>query len=348
MNDTGVAAHRRTILCFEWARGLAAAMVVLLHVTQGIMTNYPINAIGENRVVIWTVSQFLLTRWAVPVFLMISGALLLNPKKHTGWKDVWRYERRMILVLVTFGYMFCLMEQFARTHQFAPELFGISALNLLSGKSWSHLWYVYAMIGIYLLLPMMKAYVAIDSRENLRIFLIVLFALTVCVPSLNSALATSFVTLIWIPSYLFYFLLGYYAFNYMKLTPRLAISCIVFVVAGCFVQTSYVLSGNYGEWVRSPASVFVVGLSLMVFLLFKNYFERPFTQNGIVARASSYSFGIYVVHPLFLNIAYKMFGLGPWSMPPVAFEISMWTFALFGSVIVIWIMRKMPGLRKIL
>jgi hypothetical protein len=35
-------------------------------------------------------------------------------------------------------------------------------------------------------------------------------------------------------------------------------------------------------------------------------------------------------------------------MPPVAFELSMWLFALLGSVLVVWIMRKIPELRRIL
>lgn len=210
---------RKTVLCFEWARGVAAAMVVFLHVTQGIMTNYPISAIGESRTVVWTVTQFLLTRWAVPVFLMISGALLLDSEKQICWKDIWRYERRMVLVLATFGYMFCLMEQFAGTRQLTPELFGISALNLLSGKSWSHLWYLYAMMGIYLLLPMVKAYAKNASREDMRIFLIILFVLTICIPSLNNALSITIDTLIWIPSYLFYFLLGHYAFTFIDTPP---------------------------------------------------------------------------------------------------------------------------------
>lgn len=229
-----------------------------------------------------------------------------------------------------------------------PPLFGISALNLLSGKSWSHLWYLYAMMGIYLLLPMMKAYVATARRKDLQIFLIVLFAFTSCIPSFNNAMSTNVVTLIWIPCYVFYFFLGYYAFNFLELTRRLTLPCAVLVTLGCLVQTTYVLAGNYGEWVRSPASVFVFGLSLMVFLLFKKYFERPFEPDGVVALASSYSFGIYVIHPVFVNVAYKVIGLGPWSMPPVAFELSMWLFALLGSVLVVWIMRRIPGLRRIL
>lgn len=204
---------------------------------------------------------------------MISGALLLNPEKQARWKDIWRYERRMALVLATFGYVFCLMEQYAETRQLSTELFGISALNLLSGRSWSHLWYLYAMMGIYVLLPMVKAYTTSVSRGDLRTFLIILFVLTACIPSLNSALSIAVDTLIWIPSYLFYFLLGYYVFSYIESTPQLISVCIFLVVLGSFAQISYITSGDYGDWVRSPSSVFVAKLSLMVFLLFKNHCE---------------------------------------------------------------------------
>lgn len=86
----------------------------------------------------------------------------------------------------------------------------------------------------------------------------------------------------------------------------------------------------------------------MVFLLFKNHCEKSYNPRGIVAFASSYSFGIYVIHPIFLNVAYKVLGLGPWSMPPVLFELSMWLVAYLGSAGMIWTMRKIPGLRRIL
>ncbi len=86
----------------------------------------------------------------------------------------------------------------------------------------------------------------------------------------------------------------------------------------------------------------------MVFLLFKGHCEKPYGPKGVVAFASSYSFVIYVLHPIFLNIAYKALGLGPWGAPPVLFELSMWAVAFFGSAVVIWVMRKIPGMRRIL
>ncbi len=292
--------------------------------------------------------QLVLTRWAVPVFLMISGVLLLEPSKRVAWKDVWRYERRMILVLITFGYLFCLMEEYVAIRCVGLRLFRESLLNLLSGKSWSHLWYLYALMGIYLLLPVFRSYVASATREDQRTFLIVLFVFTVLVSSVNEIFGTELKTFVWLPCYVFYFLLGHYAFRWVSLDARLAVICVVLTIAGCVVQVSYVLGGSYGAWVRGPASPFVTALSLLVFLSFKRWLDRPYKPNGVVALLSSYSLGIYVLHPLFLNVAYKALGLGPWSMPPVIFEVGMWSFAFFGSVAMMWVLRKIPGVRRIM
>ena len=174
------------------------------------------------------------------------------------------------------------MEQYAGTHQLSPELFGVlSALNLFLRQKLVSPWYLHAMMGIYVLLPMVKAYTTSISREDLRIFLIILFVLTVCIPSLNSALFIAVDTLIWIPSYLFYFLLGYYAFTYIDSTPpRLLSVCISLVVLGSFAQISYVTSGDYGDWVRSPSSVFVAGLSLMVFFSSRITARKPYSPKA--------------------------------------------------------------------
>ncbi len=83
------------------------------------------------------------------------------------------------------------------------------------------------MMGIYVLLPMVKAYTTSVSRGDLRTFLIILFVLTVCIPSLNGALPIAVDTLIWTPSYLFRFLLGHHALTYIDSPPPINI-CLHF------------------------------------------------------------------------------------------------------------------------
>lgn len=74
----------RRINEFEWLRVFAAGAVVMIHVLAGISDNVSVADVGIVRASAWGIVQVVI-RWAVPVFLMITGALLLNPEKKIGW-----------------------------------------------------------------------------------------------------------------------------------------------------------------------------------------------------------------------------------------------------------------------
>ena len=71
------------IAYFQRARCLGALAVVLLHVLSVPLADTPVEVIGHARAFVWYEAQTVLTRWAVPVFFMITGALLLDPSTLT-------------------------------------------------------------------------------------------------------------------------------------------------------------------------------------------------------------------------------------------------------------------------
>ena len=110
--------------------------------------------------------------WAVPVFLMITGALLLNPEKDITYKKCFLYARRILLALVLFGTTFALV-MMVGSHQ--PINIGQALLQVFEDKSFAHLWYLYILIGLYLTLPVIKGFINSASRETLGTLLLVLF-----------------------------------------------------------------------------------------------------------------------------------------------------------------------------
>lgn len=46
---------------------------------------------------------------------------------------------------------------------------------MINGNSWSHLWYLYALIGLYLILPMLKAFVNNSNEKTLLYLISVIF-----------------------------------------------------------------------------------------------------------------------------------------------------------------------------
>lgn len=349
IHRSGSNARQGKVLYFEWLRCLGAAAVVMIHVTSGIMDNYPISEVGTARALIWSLMQVALLRRAVPVFFMITGALLLDPSKEIGWSKVWGYVRRMAIVLFTWGFLFCIMQRLFTERALTLSLLTGSLLDLLSNKGFSHLWYIYALIGAYLLLPMLRTWVASADESDQRVMLAILFVFTCVVPTLNAAFGLELSTFVWVTSSVFYVLLGYYAHGRLELNGRmLAVGFGSLLVCMLLKTYGIVAVGEYWKWLHGPACPFEAIWSLCVFLLAKRWFDRQYAERGIVARGADLSFGVYVLHPLFINVLYKVLNWMPWRLPPMVFEATIWSISCMGSVVLIYIARRIPLVRTIL
>ena len=278
---------------------------------------------------------------------MITGALLLNPEKKVGWGGVRKYSLRMVGVLITFGLAYCLMELVFSTRTLNVSVVMQAVLNLIQGRSWNHMWYVYALLGLYLLLPMFRSYVASATRADLRVMLTILGVSTLVVPTVNAVAGLAVSNLVWLTSSAFYLLLGWYAFAYLRLERR-------FVVVGClcvFVMVAlkcvYAIGfGSWSNWVEYPYDPLITGWSLLVFLLARRWLDRPYGK--AVAALSSASFGIYLLHPLVINVLYKVLDVGVGSLPPVAFEVVVWCAAFGGAWALTGLLRRVPLVGRLL
>lgn len=194
----------------EWLRVLACLAVVLIHCFATPLDNMTVLEVGPGRAFAWTELLVVLGRWAVPVFLMVTGALLLDPARPVGWRKVARYVRRMAAVLLSFGTLYALMELAFDAKALSPAMLPEAVLRVLQERSWAPLWYLYDLIGVYLLLPLLRSFVASDGRESQRVLLLVLFVTTLAVPTLNAATGLGAARLAWLGSSVFYVLLGWH------------------------------------------------------------------------------------------------------------------------------------------
>ena len=97
---------------------------------------------------------------AIPCFLMITGCLLLDPKKDINFNKIKKYLIRIIGALAIFGFTFCFIENiFNHGFNNIPNLLYKSFINLITGNSWSHMWYLYMLIGIYIITPILRTFV---------------------------------------------------------------------------------------------------------------------------------------------------------------------------------------------
>ena len=116
---------------------------------------------------------------------------------------------RMGTVLILFGSAFALLEQIFERKTLEIEMIPNSVLLVLQQKSWSHLWYLYVLIGIYLVLIPLKKFVDNSSNKEICIFIAILLAGNFIIPTFNIAFSTKIENYMLFTQYVTYVLLGY-------------------------------------------------------------------------------------------------------------------------------------------
>lgn len=341
MSGSGASGGR--IWYLEWLRLFACLAVVLIHCFTTLLDNATVADVGVPRALGWTELLVVLCRWAVPVFLMITGALLLDPGREVGWPRVRAYFTRIAAVLLTFGTLFALMELVFELRSFTPAIIPTSVMNVLQGRSWAHLWYLYDLLGVYLLLPLLRPFVAGAGRRDLERMLLILFLFSLVVPTVNSALGLSLDTLVWLGSSVFYVLLGWYLRSYdVSSGPACALGAVGTVVTAGIAAFGILSNGSYLSWAWSPSSPLVSAQAVAVFLVARSRLDSPMRPGGFPATVASLSFALYVVHPVFANLLYKVLDWAAAPLPPLVFELATFVVVLVPSLALAELVRRLP------
>lgn len=335
----------------EWLRVLACLAVVLIHCFATPLDNMTIQEVGIGRAIAWTELLVVFGRWAVPVFLMVTGALLLDPSRKMGWHKVFCYVKRMATVLFVFGSLFALMELVFDTKTFVLSMLPAAFLRMLQERSWAHLWYLYDLIGVYLLLPLLRSFVASNEEGSQRVLLVVLFVTALVVPTFDSATGAGIVRLAWLGSSVFYVLLGWYLHRFgARLRVVLPIGAACAVVCAAMAGGGIAVCGEYLSWAWVPSSPLVAAYSSAVFSVVKKWGSEP--RALLVARTvcavSSLSFAVYLVHPVFCNLFYKAFDWVAAPLPPVAFESVTLAVVFSLSMMLAALLKRVPLMRGLL
>ena len=166
-----MSSHR--IIYLEVLRIIATIAVLVNHIPLVAIHLYD-DSVGDNgKFIINGIVH--IVHFAVPVFVMITGALLLDKDRPISWRKAWNYTWRMIVILGTVGVVFAWMEIFFEERHFNLLQIPYAIINTLQGKTWTHLWYLYMLVGLYLLLPMLKATVNTLAQKQLDILIVILF-----------------------------------------------------------------------------------------------------------------------------------------------------------------------------
>lgn len=329
---------RKKDLKIEYIRAIAAIGVVAIHtIYSGIL--YSGDSTTYYVVLFFTMIKNMLY-WAVPCFGMISGFLLLNPDKEISVKIIIRkYLARIIIILLLFGTAFSWIEIVFNSHTISITQIPEAVLMVLKHQTWEHLWYLYALITIYLMLPIWK-YIARKSNDFTLVgVIIVLYILSVILNSRDISLHM-------------FFMMGE-AFRRQLISFERIGALAVFGGSSALILTTVylheVLTINLNIMLGYTSLFVAIQAYALFSLLYSSSYDRVKRKMKFVMLCiSDYSFGIYIVHMFFVNLEYKVLKLQLMnSLASLFIFVIMITVNVCLSYIVTAVIKMMPGLKRL-
>ncbi len=331
-------------------RAIATIAVILLHLSGGWMGSVRVNTSA------WAVFNTFdgLVRWCVPVFVMLSGMFLLEPKKSEKWSALFLRILRIFVALVVWGAIYALADHLAAGGRLSWAGIKSALWSAALGNTHYHLWFLYMIIGLYLITPILRAFVRGASRADFHWFFLLTFLVAFLLPTLLKFRPSQTVSLYLnrlnihlVLGYVGYYVAGYYLKHFT--IGRIA-EAIIYVLgaAGAFLTVwgTSVLShgaGTLNDTLYGYMTPNVAFMSVAIFVLFRYVLgisderDRRRRMSG-VARVA---FGIYLVHDFFIMLL-RYFGISTLSFAP-ALSVPLLTAVVFLlSFAVAWLLSKIP------
>ncbi len=290
-------------------RVIAIILVVLCHSSEEGIYELSLNPILAMRPVdrVFPFFCFTLGRLGVPIFLLISGYLLLDREyDESATKRFWKKNWFHLIICTMFWFLaYDLFLIFCK----GAEITAIEILQdvlFLNKVNMSHVWYMPMIIGLYACIPFAaNALCKVENNHFVQIPMVFFFCVLFVYPtvSLISRLVDSTIRTMSNQigsgfiggTYGVYFIMGWLlkkgALKKAKWYWLMLILCVSFSVSVWIQLWAYNCEIRYNVWYDSPF-LFVAAVSL--FELFSRI--RTSREHKGLRWLSGYAFGVYLIH----------------------------------------------------
>ncbi len=306
--------NTKRVVWLDILRVLSALAIVFIHTSTAVIENLEYGSFN------WFSADAYLAfaRYAVPVFVMISGVFFLSPDKDINIKNIYtKYIFRMLTALLGWALIRTLVISVGLGAQPADKW---ACAFYTSIKMF---WFLPMIIGLYAVTPFLRPLTALKNKALLEYFIILSFFLALCLPVAagiiqayfpKTVLLADFTTLIKIPMFIFgaHFVFGYYAYNY-DLSRKLKTS----IYAAAVISGLLMAAGTYAFWGDKASKIFFysmhgASLSPLAFLLGAGVFvfckdflgTIKFGDKAVrlIEQLAYYSLGVYLLHIIIVEV----------------------------------------------
>jgi surface polysaccharide O-acyltransferase-like enzyme len=347
-----------TNLPVDLIRTIAIVLVITLHAaTEG----YPMSVTQMSEQFVtkwWTVNVYdSLGRFGVPLFVMLSGALLLQPSKLTEPMSVF-FKKRLNRIALPFFFwadIYFAWRLLADGEVFSWNVVGYGLLT----SPYVQFWFLYMLFGLYLITPALRVLVGHADRRVFRYFLLLLLLGTVVLPIVNLLGTSLNSNLFQVTGWIGYFLLGAYLTQVHVRRRTILYLGLVFGI-GWTILGTYFITGSMGQqfsqFFYDAFSVNVIVGSVAIFALLGNVQPdksrtHKFISNVLFRQISQNVLAIYFMFMIvletlqrgYLGIRISLETMNPIIEVPIVTAVTL--FICLGASIAL---RRIPYVKRLI
>ena len=353
---------------FEMMRVMACALVIFNH-----LPGYMLYSISKGGKQFFYMCLAMGTRINVPLFFMISGALLLS--RNEEWTSVFKKRfTRIVMLLLIFDFILMLINKLVNMKNGVEYEFSLSKYvhGFLENKidfAGSY-WYLYSYLGTLFLLPLLQRVAKGITKNEIIALLTLHFITSSFFPLININM-----TKMQLPTFafcgdfsvpfayekaFFYPILGYYLDNRIDIYKVKAKHLCGLIIAGVIgillsdwcTYNDAILNGQYSQ---GYVQLFDYLTTIVAFVLIKYVFvvRKPSLNEGIVSKVicfiGSLTLGIYMIDPCLKILLYAKYeSYAEPKLPTLIVSVGWIIISMtFGSLIT-FVLKKIPGIKCII
>ncbi len=355
---------QKQIIWIDILRVVACFMVVISH-----SCDFFVEMLGTNRIAFLSGAGWgSAVRASVPLFVMISGVLLL-PVKTTMTQFYKKRLGRILFPLIIWSLITPFFYWIYGTINAKDVCYNIISFPINFNYTTIPLWYLYMLVGIYLMLPIISAWVEKATRKELKIFLLI-WGFTLLLPMLQFLLPmvgyvgnydnmgifgecgwNTFGTFYYFSGFLGYVLLAHYLVKYplnmtWKKTLLWALPMFVVGYATTFwgfdeIHRRFPEHFAYLEIIWSFNGLNVALMTLAIFMIIQKMKCENIKSPNFFTQLSSLTFGIYLSHFFIVKVVHGF--ITSYIPTTPYFQIPLIALIAFAaSALLIWCIKKLP------
>jgi len=336
------------IVFIDYIRVVACFLVMLVHASEnfyaadasGLAGNVSMLANEQNR--LWVAMyDGALGRTCVPLFLLVSAFLLVPVKAGMSMGDFYKRRfKRILPPMIVFMLLYTFLPLLWGQMTWEQSLHDFKMLPYTFPSMAGHLWFMYPLISLYLIIPVVSPWLERAEAKDERLFLC-FFAISTLVPWLTRFVSSDlWGTCFWNPYFgMFYYCSGYLGYlvmaHYIRYhltwsrATKLCVGTLCFLVGSAFTGWSFWVAGVPGKIIETPMLEWswefctpnVLCATFGAFLLFSCITQKQAPQ--WLTTLSKLSFGMYLMHLFFLSNIAPVFVAGDQANPLIPVSLAI-------------------------